>query len=270
MTRALDILEIFLEENELSAMDVVRRLELPRTTVHELLGTLVARGYLNPSPHGNGRYRLGIRTFQLGSMYRERLDLAREGHYVAAEVSARCEETVHLAVIDGREVTYIAKVDSPHPVRMVSEVGRRVPAHCTAVGKALLAGLTDDQLDGLYQGIGSLPALTPNSITSFSQLRREIEGVRRAGVALEISESNQSVACVGAPVYDHTGTVIAAMSISVPLLRWSDDVQASTCELVKEGARNLSETMGFRSSLRTPSELHTTDTPDITDQAGIR
>lgn len=245
--RALDILELFMNgEEELTAADVVRQLDLPRTTVHQLLTTLLERRYLAASPHGPGRYRLGIRTFQLGSMYQERLDLAREGRIVAAQISAQCDETVHVGVMDGRDVTYIAKVDSTHSVRLVSEIGRRVPAHCTAVGKALLAWLTESQFEALYHGAGTLPALTPASITSVQHLRREIQAVRQRGSSYEKCESNQSVACVGAPVFSQEGEVIAAMSISVPLGRWSDEIQSQLTELAVEGAGRLSEILGYR------------------------
>lgn len=254
--RAFDILELFLtKDEELAAADVVRELHLPRTTVHQLLATLLERRYLSTSPNYPGRYRLGIRTFELGSAYRERLDLAREGQYVAAKISALCEETVHLGVMDGRDVTYIVKVDSTHPVRLVSEVGRRVSAHCTAVGKALLAGLSDAQIEALYSGLNVLPALTPNSITSIQQLRREIQSVREKGSSLENCESNQAVACVGAPVLGQTGSVIAAMSISVPTSRWSDTVEEELTRLVVDGARELSEIMGFRDASRA-SRVH--------------
>lgn len=244
--RAFDILELFLDHpGELSAPDVVRLLQLPRTTVHQLLATLTERQYLSPSPDSSGRYRLGIRTFQLGSAYRERLNLAREGEFIAARISESCGETVHLGVMDGRDVTYIVKVDSPHPVRLVSEVGRRLPAHCTAIGKALLAGLTDAEFDGLYRGVTVLPSLTPSSITTVAQLRREVAIVRETGSSSEYCESNESVACVGAPVFGEDGSVIAALSISVPTHRWNDELRARLQALVVEGATDLSTVMGY-------------------------
>jgi IclR family KDG regulon transcriptional repressor len=138
--RALDILELLLDEDRLSAPEIAQRLRLPRTTVHELLGTLVERSYLAPAGGQPVRYRLGMRLFQLGGAFAGRLDLAREARQVA-EVAASCDETVHVAVLDGTEVVHVAKVDSTHPVRMVSAVGRRLPAHCTGVGKVLLSGL---------------------------------------------------------------------------------------------------------------------------------
>ena len=155
VTRALDVLELFLDsDGTLSAPEVTRRLELPRTTVHELLTTLAARSYLVQLPDQPGRYRLGVRTYQLGSRYAEQLDLAAEGQQVARGVAETCDETVHVAVLEDADVIYIAKVDSTHAVRMVSAAGRRLPAHCTSVGKMLLASLPPTELEARLRRAG--------------------------------------------------------------------------------------------------------------------
>ncbi|MBE9376302.1 IclR family transcriptional regulator [Saccharopolyspora sp. HNM0983] len=239
--RAFDVLELFLDEAELSAPEITARLGLPRTTVHELLGTLSRRGYLTQVP-GN-RYRLGVAAFQLGAAYAERLDLAGEGRLVAAEVAADCGETVHVAVREGADVLYVAKADSSHPVRMVSAVGKRVPAHCTAVGKVLLAELSGTEFDALL-GDGHLPAMTAGSTTDPEHLRRELTAARARGCAREHCESTESVACVAAPVRDRTGAVVAAISISAPILRWDDEIEAAHRDRVRDGARELSRRLG--------------------------
>ncbi|MFC7340250.1 IclR family transcriptional regulator [Saccharopolyspora griseoalba] len=241
--RAFDVLELFLEAQELSAPEITAQLGLPRTTVHELVGTLNERGYLMPTGRGSNKYRLGVRSFQLGAAYAERLDLAREGHAVAEEIAERCQETVHVGVREGTDVLYVAKVDSSHPVRMVSAVGRRLPAHCTALGKVLLAELPRTELDDLYAE-RELQAMTDQSITSGKALREELDEVAADGVAREYRESNESVACVSAPVRDQNGRVVAAMSISVPILRWNDETETALRELVREGATALSERLG--------------------------
>ena len=243
--RAFDVLELFLEEPELSAPEITARLGLPRTTVHELVGTLAERGYLAPAGRGGNRYRLGVRGFQLGSAYAERLDLAREGQLVAEEVADRCGETVHIGVLDRTDVFYVAKVDSRHPVRMVSAVGRRLPAHCTAVGKVLLAALPRAEFDQRYSNV-RLTAMTGNSITNRRTLRRELDAITADGVAREYCESNEAVACVAAAVRDQAGDVVAAISVSAPILRWNDDAEARFRELVGDGAAALSERLGHR------------------------
>ncbi len=246
LMRALDILELFLTGTDYSAPEITARLGLPRTTVHELLTTLVARSYLAPDPDKPNRYRLGIRVFQLGSAFAERLDLARESQAISREVAAACDETVHVAVLDGTDVVYIAKVDSTHPVRLVSAVGRRLPAHCTGVGKMLLSGLSEEALDARYPKDRPLPAMTPRSITSPTRLKQHLAEIRQRGLAYDYCESNDAAACVAAPVYDASGAMVAAMSISVPILRWNDQRREELGHLVAEGARRLSTQLGYR------------------------
>lgn len=246
LSRGLDILELFLEHSTLSAPEITQRLALPRTTVHELVTTLAGRGYLSVEPGAPVRYRLGMRLFQLGGHFAEDLDLATEATEVAAETAAACDETVHVAVLEGTEVVYIAKKDSTHPVRMVSAVGRRLPAHCTGVGKALLSSLPDEALAARFPAGDPLPGMTPRSIRSLSRLRKELAKVRAAGVAYDNCESNDAVCCVAAAVHDHTGAVVAAMSISVPTVRWSPPRREELTALVRRGAGQLSDRLGFR------------------------
>ncbi|WP_026256981.1 IclR family transcriptional regulator [Actinopolymorpha alba] len=244
--RALDILELFGTKEELSIPEIHAQLGFPRTSVHELVGTLVERSYLTPVPGQPHRFRLGVGAFHLGAAYAERMDLTREGQTVAAEVAAACDETVHVAVLDGSSVVYVAKADSTHPVRMVSAVGRRLPAHCTAVGLMLLAALEDNRLDELFPIGRNLPALTERSIASPEQLRTRLARIRGRGIAEEFCESNEAVACVAAPVADRSGRIVAAMSISVPTMRWSRKRAGELAELVAQGAVSLSTRLGHR------------------------
>jgi DNA-binding IclR family transcriptional regulator len=150
---------------------------------------------------------------------------------------------VHVAIRDGADVIYVAKVDSTHPVRMVSATGRRLPAHVTAVGKMLLSAVSDTELEALYPN-PDLPGLTPHSIRGREQLRRALADVRRDRVAWDECESNTAVNCVAAPVYDAAGAMVAAMSISVPTVRWSAAHASRYGELVRRGAADLSARLG--------------------------
>lgn len=247
-SRALDILELFLDAPVLTASDVVSRLGLPRTTVHELLGTLVDRSYLLVVPGQPLRYQLGVRLFQLGSVFAQQLDLAREAQRVAAEVAAECDETVHVAILDGTDVIYIARVESTHPVRMISAVGRRLPAHSTGVGKMLLSSLPDDEIDALYRDREALPSVTPHTITSLSRLRAELAEIAARGLAYDDAESSEDVHCVATGVRDHSGAMVAALSVSVPIMRWSSERRDVLADLVRAGAARLSESLGHRAN----------------------
>ena len=242
--RALDVLELFLTTPELSAPEITERLGLPRTTVHELVTTLADRGYLTMVAAQTVRYRLGLPLFLLGSSFAERLDLTAEAQQVATQTAAECDETVHVALLEGTDVVYIAKVDSTHPVRMVSAVGRRLPAHCTAVGKMLLSGLTAEALDARYPRDRRLSAMTPHSLNSPTKLRTQLTRIRRDGVAYDDCESNDAVHCVAAPVHDRSGAMVAAMSISTPNIRWNETHRTEWTELVRSGAAALSRRLG--------------------------
>ncbi|UJW30643.1 IclR family transcriptional regulator [Saccharothrix sp. AJ9571] len=244
VSRALDILELFRAEEELSAPQIVTRLGLPRTTVHELLNTLADRGYLNRLGDEGTRYRLGVRLFELGGAYESRLDLAREGTVAAAVVSARSQETVHVAVRDGDEVLYVAKTDSTHSVRMVSAVGRRLPAHCTAVGKMLLSSLSRTEFDVLYPPGRQLAKMTARSLGTPAELWQALDRVRTDELAHEFCESNDAVSCVAAPVHDRTGAMVAALSLSVPVHRWTSVPGSQWDEWAREGAAHLSLSLG--------------------------
>lgn len=242
--RAADILELFIgPDRELSASEITERLQLPRSTVHELLTTLVARNYLVRRLGQETVYALGPKLLELGSRYQERLEFAAEADAVARLVAKECNETVHVAVLDGLEVVYVTKIDSTHSVRLISEVGRRLPANCTGVGKVLLAGIPPERLTEMLRG-RSLPALTENSVTSRNELRKQLDQVRATGVAFEMRESNPDAGCVAAPVVDSTGKWVAAMSISIPTSRHTPDGWERWEKLVREGAAELSRRLG--------------------------
>ncbi|MGO4754675.1 IclR family transcriptional regulator, partial [Streptomyces sp. 2MCAF27] len=131
-------------------------------------------------------------------------------------------------------------------VRMVSAAGRRLPAHCTSVGKMLLASLSEEDLAARIPEDEPLAAMTDNSITSPQDLRRHLVAIRERGVAVEQRESNPDVSCVAAPVRDSAGKVVAALSISVPMIRWSEERQEELAELAAKGAGELSARLGHR------------------------
>ena len=134
--RAFDVLELFLKgTRELSVPQIVAQLNFPRTTTYEIVNTLLACGYLTTAEGQPNRVSLGFKLFELGSVYAANFDLISEGHQVAMDLVAKCDETVQMAVRDRKEAVFIAKADCSKLVRLVSTPGSRLPAHCTAVGK---------------------------------------------------------------------------------------------------------------------------------------
>ena len=244
--RALDILELFLgEPQSLSVPEITGYLDLPRTTAHQLVHTLTTCGYIERLDNQPHRYKLGLRVFELGCVYAARLNIIEEGQKIAKKVSAECDETVQMAVLDGAEAVFIIRVDSSQLLRLVSEVGSRLPAHCTAVGKMLLSALADEELAALYKGQRGLPGMTKNSITSIRKLESELQAIRERGFAYDDCESNEDSRCVAAPVYDRNGKICAAMSITVPVTRMDAVRRKELVPIVQRGAQDLSRRLGY-------------------------
>lgn len=251
LSRGLDILELFLRDNhELSAPDVVARLGLPRTTAYELMQTLAARGYLEAVPGSRGSFRLGLRAFELGTAFGEGIDLVREARKVVDQVTELTGETSHAAVLSGTDVFYVARAESAHAVRTVSAVGHRLPAHCTGVGKALLGTLTADEVRARYGG-ERLPMLTKWTHTTLGTLEPELKRIRSSGLAWDSCESNDDVCCVAVAVYDRNGPA-AAISVSVPIMRWTPAAATQYAKVVREQAELLSARLGASPARRQP------------------
>lgn len=240
--RALDVLELFVSHRgPLRGADVVRLTGHPRASVHELLVTLESRHYL--VRERDGAYALGPAVLPLGNAYRDSLNLPELGQRVAQGVVDRHGETVNVGALAGGDVVYLVKVDSPHPVRLVSRLGGRLPAASTAIGKALLAWLPDDELDDLLAA--PLHRLTPRTLTDPAAVRAQLAEVRASGIAFEKGESTPGVTCAAAPVRDETGKVVAALSVSVPDLRWAQQTADHWASVAREGADELSRALGL-------------------------
>lgn len=249
VVRTLDILELFVAgEPELTAPEIVARTGFPRTSVHELLKTLVAREYLQRDDR-TGTYRLGVHALHLGNAYSAQFDLLSAANLVVRSVAERSGETVSVAVRDGTDVLFLAKVEGRHVMRLPSAIGRRLHAHVTGLGKALLAALSEQEVRELYAGVRELPALTPHSIRRLDALDVELAEVRaRDGIAFEVEESTPNIRCVAAPVRDVTGQVVAAFSVSLPIARWPQQPVEYWVDLARGGADELSRQLGYRAA----------------------
>lgn len=228
--------------------DVIEALGIPRSAVYELMHTLRERNYLEAGD--DGRLHTGHRLFAVGSRYGQRLDIAELARLVAAKVRDEVNETIQVATLEGRHVLYIAKAEPTRMVRLVSSVGRRLPAHCTAIGKVQLAQLPDHELRALFDG-AELESFTSRSITDFDELLERLHGIREDGVAHDDRESNEEVCCVAAPVFDVDGSTAAGISISVPYERMTADLEAELTGQICAAADELSARLG-----RLPAAAH--------------
>ncbi len=248
--RVFDIFGLLVNHPDgLSLTQICAELGLPKSSAHALLNTMVVHGYLREGLRER-TYRLGPALFELGSAYIASTNLVSDGWEIVRTTARMCNETVHLAVLDGNEVLYVAKEEGTNTIRMVSAVGKRFPAYATGVGKVLLANLSDAELCTRIPDDTVLPVITPNTVTNPSELRALIATARHNGYALDYEESTPGLCCVAAPVYDAQGQIVAGMSISVPNIRFTDERRIQLLELIRTQANSLSIILGYRVSLK--------------------
>lgn len=230
---------------EWGVSDLARRLDIAKSTAHRLLATLADEGLLEQDPD-SGRYRLGLAVFDLAAAVQGR-DLHEAALPTMTDLRNHSGETVQIAVLDGREVVYVERLDSPNTLRLFLEVGRRNSAHCTGCGKALLAFSPPDVVDRLLSG-WRLPPKTPHAITTIAALRAELEATRERGYARNLHESEIGVISVAAPIRDITGRVIAAISVAGPSDRL-EQYEFRLAQATMEAAATISRRLGYRTSI---------------------
>ena len=226
--------------------DVAQAHGLARSNAHRTLQTLVGCGWAVQDPH-TSTYQPSLRLFELGTLVEAAADVARLARPHLAALAQATGETIHLAVLDGPEIVYVDKFDSPLPVAAYSRIGGRAPAYCVASGKALLAaqGL-DADAGALARLVGPLVAHTENSITSLDALAAELRRTRVRGYAENREEWRLGVCGLGAPVFDARGLPVAAVGMSVPSIRFTRAQAKAFAARLLDCAGAASATLGFR------------------------
>lgn len=252
--RVVDILETFQRLGpELGVSDVSRALGLKKATAHRLLASLLHRGMVAQDPVTR-RYRLGIKLWELGSLATSQVDWVDRIKPYLQSLSDLSGETTHLAVLNDGQVLYVDKVESSRSLRMPSQVGRRLPVHCTGVGKALVAFLPDEVLMGIVARRG-LPMITSHTITELAVLLHELAAVRELGYAIDNEEIDEGLTCLAAPVRDHTSHVTAAMSIAGPTSRLKPESIPALAAQVVQTANEASLALGCPRDVLRPVDL---------------
>ena len=244
LDRAFDILELLSrEQHGLNLTEIGNRLDLHKSTVYRLLQALKQRGYIEKSSQGS--YRLGMEFIELSSLYLNNLELKTEAQPILRELSSLSGNTAFLATVQEDEVVYIDKMETFNSLRKYSIIGQRAPLYCTALGKSILTGKTDEQIRGLY-GDRELKIFTEKTIRSVDALIEDVEKTRRRGWSLDDEEYEQGLRCIGAPIRDYRNAVIAAVSTSgYATVITSKRVEEIAAYVVK-AARDISQRMGYR------------------------
>ena len=243
VSRSLDILEALAGPGELGLVDLASRTSLQPSTAHRLLATLTERGYALQSPE-TGRYLLGYKLLELASFVNGRTTHLRAvcRPYLAS-VTRITGETANLTVLESPNVVYLDQVEGTRSMRMFTQVGHQVPAHTSASGKAILAFQPRELVRSAFSA--GLERLTPRTITTLAQLEQELTRVRRRGYAIDNEEHEEGVSCVAVPIFEHDGTVRAAISVSAPTPRIYSADTAELGELLAGRAADVSRALGY-------------------------
>ncbi|MHB9094007.1 MAG: IclR family transcriptional regulator [Eubacteriales bacterium] len=236
--KVLDIAELLRQEpNGMTITEICMATKLPKSTIHGLLHTLADRGYL-VADESTKRFKLGLKFFEIGYSYLNNLNLSEEIRVILTEVANKGSETVHLAILDGTDVVYIEKIESGHEIRMASFVGKRLPAHSTGVGQAMLSCLSEEELSSRYKN-KNLQKFTEHTVTTLEKLKNKLELARKNGYAFDDQESSRGIQCVAVPVFNRHGKMVAGLSVSVPVFRMVPGRKEELLQMVREGARKL-------------------------------
>lgn len=243
LAKGLSVFEWLVHQREARVSEVAKAFGLGRSNAQRTLQTLVECGWAIQDKT-TSVYRPGIKLFELGAMLEESVDLRTLLRPALGELAAQTGETIHLAALDGRDIVYLDKFDSPLPVAAYSRVGGRAPAYCVASGKALLAALNEPR-DVLTKRLGKLSAHTPQSITQMETLLQQLHKARERGWAENKEEWRLGVCGLGAPVFNARGEPVAAVGLSAPSIRFTRAHARALGEQVCTCAREASRILGF-------------------------
>lgn len=229
---------------ELGVTELSRRLGIGKSTAHRLVNTLTEERLLEQDPD-TGAYRLGLAMYELGTSVYWHTDLHEACTPVIEQLRNATKETVQVAVLDGREVVYVERRESPQTLRLFGRVGHRNDAHCTSTGKLLLAYQSPEQLDRTLRG-WKLTAKTPHTVTKLDDLRRQLQAIQAQGWAENLNEAELGVGSVAAPVRNGFGEVVAAVSIAGPIQRLGGESLRRFARPCIEAGQAISRRLGYR------------------------
>lgn len=244
LQRGLALLQLFSASpsSGLTAKQVAQRSRLPVSTVHRFLMNLQHSGFLNSG--ADGAYHLGIACFAIGQAALGQLDIRRVSLPYLQELNRQTRETVHLTVRHGQSAVYVEKLDSMEQLRIYSRIGATVPLYCTAVGKVMLAHVSEEDRKLLLSEI-VFKRFTPNTVSNLQELEAQLGRIRKQGFACDLEEHEMHIRCVAAPIWDHSGLVNASLSITAPTVRMTITRLRQIAPLIQNVGLQISRELGY-------------------------
>jgi DNA-binding IclR family transcriptional regulator len=244
--KALDILEVFADsKHNLGITEISRKVGLNKSTVYRIVQALKGKGYLIQNPSST-QYSLGYKILELSRSFLSNIELRKIANKYLQELSNESGYTVHLGVLDRKEVVYIDRVEGTDIFQLrYLQIGERVPVHCTASGKCILAFLDDTELENVLQELDLTP-FTTKTITSVEELRKELTNIRSLGFSCCNREHNMDLRSIGAPIFTSGFKVIGAVIITAPYSKIKLGETGKYGRMVKEAALKISRDIGGR------------------------
>ena len=247
VTKVLRILEaLHASPSGVPLKDIAELTTINKSTAYRMLTHLEREGYVFRD--SSGVYAIGVRLARLGSGGSYQTTIRKIGRPVLEELARITSETVSLAVLEGCEVFYVDVMESAHTFRLVPRIGMRHPLYCTALGKVMLAFYSEEEQDNLISGI-EFKRLTPHTITRAANLRKELTLIRQRGYSLENEEVYLGSRCIGAPIFDESESVVAALSVSGPTTRITQGMIATFAAATRKAAAAVSKGLAANKSL---------------------
>ncbi|OLO28634.1 IclR family transcriptional regulator [Alkalihalophilus pseudofirmus] len=243
VVKSMKLLDLFRTHKKLSLIEMVELSGIPKTSVHRMIGSLEEMGFL--SKDQEGKYTLGMLFLEFGQLVADRLDIRQIAHPVMKELRDKVGEAVNLTMRDHHDAIYIEKLDTIHPVRLFTKVGRRSPLYAGACSRIILANLSDVEIDE-YLNMTKLSPYGTGTITDKEKLRMILRQSRLDGYTVSYSELENQTSSVAAPIFDHTGHVVGGLSIAGPDIRFQKEQLPILIEEVKQAAAHISRSLGAR------------------------
>lgn len=245
---ALQLFEVFrtnYDKDEFGVTELSKTLGLHKNNVFRLLATLSACGYIEQNPFTEN-YRLGIGIFNLGQKFITKLGFLRLARPFMEKIVQEIGESVYIGILREGNVIYLDLVEADHPVRIVSRVGKDVPAYCTSIGKVQLAYSSEDEINKMYMG-ARLKKYTDFTITSLPELKKHLKEVSVNDYAVDNQEFERDVRCIAVPIKDYLRTPVAAISVAGPCYRMPDDrLLDEILPIARKYSREISKRLGYQ------------------------
>lgn len=242
VVKSMELLHLFMEHPSLSLNEMVQLSGIPKTSIHRMVGSLEDMDLLKKGE--DGKYSLGLLFLQFGQLVAERLDIRQIALPVMTALREQVDEAVNLIIQDGKEAIYIEKLDTNHPVRLYTKVGRRSPLYAGACSRIILSYMEDKDRERYLQDVELTP-IGRGTITDMDHLRHELQKAREQGYTISYSELENDTVSIAAPIFDHRSRLVAGLSIAGPEVRFGKDRLGELIFRLQTAAQEISRALGW-------------------------